>query len=125
MSASDDRAVDARTVRPYTVTGGRTRAGKDLDLSVEALVRSTSATANAKVVLEHRRIFDLCADQLLLVAELAAQLHLPLGVARVLIGDLAGEGLVTVHNSGLTSTTSTTTDQLKVLESVLSGISQL
>lgn len=124
MNIAVEGPVDARVVRPYTVTGGRTRAGEDLDLSLEALVRSTDATANPRVVLEHRRILELCADQLLSVAELAARLNLPLGVARVLIGDLAGEGLVTVHNSGLASTP-TTTDQLKVLESVLSGISRL
>jgi len=125
MSVNDDGEADARAVRPYTMTGGRTRPGEDMDLSLEALVRSTAATASPTVVLEHRRIFELCAGQLLSVAELAARLNLPLGVARVLIGDLVGDGLVTVHNSALMSTSSTTTDQLKVLESVLSGISQL
>lgn len=121
-SAADDEA-DERFVRPYTVTGGRTRAGEHLDLPLEALVRSTHTASSPKVVLEHRRIVELCTERLMSVAELASQLKLPIGVARVLIGDLAADGLVSVHNSALATTTPT--DQLKVLESVLSGISQL
>ncbi len=119
----DEGRVEERVVRPYTVTGGRTRPGAHLDLPLEALVRATTTPAPAKVVMEHRRILELCADQLLSVAELSAQLQVPLGVARVLISDLAGAGLVTVHHSELAATT--TTVQLKILESVLSGISQL
>lgn len=123
MNTSDDDFTEARVVRPYTVTGGRTRVGKRLDLPFEALVRRTTAAAHPKVVLEHRRILDLCADHLLSVAELSAQLKLPLGITRVLISDLAGAGLVTIHHTELTKTS--TADQLKVLESVLNGISQL
>ncbi len=123
MRADDDDALEARVVRPYTVTGGRTRVGAKMDLPLEALIRATAVPAHPRVVLEHRRILDLCVDRLLSVAELSAQLKVPLGVVRVLIGDLSRAGLVTVHHSQLTS--SSTTDQLKVLESVLNGISQL
>ncbi len=124
MSGSDGGGpVEARVVRPYTLTGGRTRAGRQMDLPLEALVGSTRAVVHPGVVLEHRRILDLCADRVVSVAELSATLSLPLGVTRVLIGDLAAAGLVAVHHSDLTATP--TPVQLKVLESVLSGISQL
>lgn len=123
MTPDEDVDVDERMVRPYTLTGGRTHTDASLELPLEALVRATEAEADQKVVLEHRRIVELCAERLISVAEIAATLMLPIGVARVLIGDLAGDGLVTVHHSALTSTAPA--DQLTVLESVLSGISQL
>ena len=122
MSARDDDRVEARIVRPYTVTGGRTRAGH-VDLPLVALVGSVGDVPPRGGVPEHGRILELCASQLLSVAELSAHLKLPLGVARVLIGDLVSAGLVQVHHR--TQATASTTDQLKVLESVLNGIAQL
>jgi hypothetical protein len=47
-------------------------------------------------------IVDLCA-QPRSVAEIAALLVLPLGVARVLLGDLAGAGVVFVHPTAASS----------------------
>src|SRR5919204_379047 len=85
---------------PYTKTGGRTRS--DYDLAIEALV-STSERGrfpDAAVLPEHRSICGLCLDTRS-VAEVAAHLRLPLGVARVLIGDMAGLGLVLIHQSGM------------------------
>ena len=43
-----------------------------------------------------RAIAALCHD-LLSIAEVSAHLHLPLGVIRVLVGDMADERLVMVH----------------------------
>ncbi|MFE1955361.1 DUF742 domain-containing protein, partial [Streptomyces sp. NPDC059524] len=45
---------------------------------------------------EHVEIVHLCRDRPQSVAELAAELDLPIGVVRVLIGDLVGEELVHV-----------------------------
>jgi hypothetical protein len=55
------------------------------------------------------------------VAEIAALLSIPLGVARVLVGDLADEGLVRVHQPANQQ------DQpdLALLEKVLSGLRKL
>ena len=44
------------------------------------------------------------------VAEIAAQLALPLGVARVLIGDLVTQGYLQVHTT-LGDSTTTTSDE--------------
>src|SRR5439155_705055 len=73
-------------VRPYTKTGGRTRS--DYDLAIEALVSTSERgrSPDAAVRPEHRSICGLCLDTRS-VAEVAAHLRLPLGVARVLIGD--------------------------------------
>lgn len=108
-------------VRPYFRTGGRTRPSQDL--AVEALV-STSERGRAlgRVrVAEHRSICSLCLDTRS-VAEVAAYLRLPLGVVRVLIGDVAGLGLVLIH-----SATPAAGDRpsIEFMERVLSGLRRI
>ncbi len=114
---------EAPYVRPYTVTGGRTRPS-GTDLPFEALVEARTGPRPEHPP-ESRRILGLAAGQYLSVAELSAHLRLPVGVVRVLVGDLADEGAVRVH--GLTTTVSgaAPATTLSVLESVLDGISAL
>jgi hypothetical protein len=101
MSSEDQRdnrqQEPGRLVRPYYMTGGRTRPAHD-DLELETLVSTTSLGQISPKVggVERRAIAALCRD-LLSIAEVSARLDLPLGVARVLIGDMADEGLVTLH----------------------------
>ena len=78
------------------MTGGRTRPTHDA-LAIEALVSTTSSVdLTPKLTVEQRAIAVLCHD-LLSIAELSAKLHLPLGVVRILVGDMADEHLVVVH----------------------------
>ncbi|MGI8767811.1 MAG: DUF742 domain-containing protein [Propionibacteriaceae bacterium] len=125
MESDDDVAYvsPTRLVRPYMMTGGRTRAdGRDLPL--EALVQTViPRAAGVPTSLEPAAILDLCDGAILSVAEVSAHLHLPLGVVRVLLGDLAGAGHVLLHNAG--SAPAVPVQQLAILESVLNGISQL
>lgn len=90
---------DPGRVRPYAITGGRTQPASRLDLPVEALVRTTrrGEAALPLLVLEWREIALLC-DRPLAVAEVAAWLRLPLGVARVLVADMVAEDLLAVMN---------------------------
>jgi hypothetical protein len=119
----DDEVVDeARTVRPYALTRGRTRAGRG-DLPLEALVRGVAGATDTTSTPERRRIIELSTASILSVAELSAHLSLPLGVIRVLVGDLADEGLIVVHTGSPSAAPAAT--NLKVLESVLNGISAL
>jgi Protein of unknown function (DUF742) len=108
-------------VRPYTRTGGRTRP--DYDLAIEALVETSERgrRQEAAALPEHRSICGLCVETRS-VAEVAAHLRLPLGVVRVLIGDMAGLGLVMIHQSGLLVGDR---PSLAFLESVLSGLRKL
>ncbi|WP_442785210.1 DUF742 domain-containing protein [Amycolatopsis sp. H20-H5] len=87
-------------VRPYARTGGRTRSAHDLAL--EALVSTSEDGRRYRGVrsVEHRRICDLCLDTRS-VAEIAAYLVLPLGVVKVLVGDMADAGLVLIHQTEL------------------------
>ena len=57
-----------------------------------------------------------------IVAEVAALLSLPLGVARVLLGDMASNGTVTVHQ---TASTPGNAPDLALMERVLSGLRRL
>jgi len=78
------------------MTGGRTRPAHE-DLEIEALVATTSSGQRTpKLSVEQRAIAALCHD-LLSIAEISARLHLPLGVIRVLVGDMAEERLVVVY----------------------------
>lgn len=108
-------------VRPYFRTGGRTRPSQDL--AIEALV-STSERGRAlgRVrVPEHRSICSLCLDTRS-VAEVAAYLRLPLGVVRVLIGDVAGLGLVLIHSA---TTVVGDRPSIEFMERVLSGLRRI
>jgi hypothetical protein len=111
----------ASAVRPYAWTRGRTKAG--LDLAIEALV-STSQRAKDQMGLlqvEHRAVAELC-EQTRSVAEVAALLSIPLGVARVVLGDMVGLNLVTVHQ---TASSAGNEPDLALMERVLSGLRRL
>jgi len=116
-----DSNAAAAAVRPYTWTRGRTKSG--YDLAIETLV-STSARGRAQVTtlqVEHRAVAELC-EQARSVAEVAALMSLPLGVARVLLGDMAGLGVVTVHQ---TASSAGSAPDLALMERVLSGLRRL
>ena len=82
MTSPDEQpASDRRRVRPYAMTGGRTRPTHD-DLELEALVSTTSTGEQTpKLTVEQRAIAALCHD-ILSIAEISSQFHLPLGVPR-------------------------------------------
>lgn len=85
-------------VRPYVITGGRsrpTRAALAVESLVSALPDRPDLPEDALLNREHQRILDLCRS-LLSVAEVAAYLGLPLGVVKVLVGDLWDLGAVQV-----------------------------
>jgi hypothetical protein len=66
---------------------------------------------------EQRAIAALCHD-ILSIAEVSAYLHLPLGVIRVLVGDMADEHLVMVHRP----TQGSDRPDLALLKRVLDGL---
>jgi hypothetical protein len=83
-------------VRPYAITGGRARPRHE-DLEVEALVSTTSVgELSPNLSYERRALARLCRD-VQSIAEISARMEVPLGVARVLVADMADEGLVTIH----------------------------
>jgi hypothetical protein len=104
-------------VRPYVLTGGRTRG--HVDFAVEALVTTVPRPARPGEPVEHTRIRELCRAPRS-VAEVAALLGTPLGVARVLLADLLAGGAVTVHR-----TADAGGPDLALMERVLFGLRRL
>ncbi|CDR15423.1 DUF742 domain-containing protein [Streptomyces iranensis] len=106
MSGDPERAArwfdDAAgpVVRPYAMTRGRTRSAAEEKLDLIAVVVADSAAhrtvADQTLSPEHIDIVELSRDSPQSVAELAAELDLPIGVIRVLIGDLLHAALVRV-----------------------------
>ncbi|AZM63620.1 MULTISPECIES: DUF742 domain-containing protein [unclassified Streptomyces] len=87
-------------VRPYAMTGGRTRSGPSgvrFDLiALVTLDPSAPEAHDPDLGPEHRALIGLCRPETQSVAELAAGTDLPVGVVRVLLGDLLERGCVTV-----------------------------
>ncbi|MCW2858304.1 MAG: hypothetical protein JWP48_12 [Actinoallomurus sp.] len=99
MSSAEDRWLDqdaGPVVRPYTVTGGRTRPRGDA-LDLIAVLEATNAPVHQRLRLgpEHRRLLTLCRRPIAF-ADLASEVDLPVGVVRVLVADLRDENLVRV-----------------------------
>ena len=96
MTPHDGSHVD-RVVPVYAVTGGRTRAaGQELPLEAVAIATTQAAGSATSLQTESRVIVELCARPKSL-AEVGAALGVPVGVARVLVGDLANGGYLDVH----------------------------
>ncbi|MET7675440.1 DUF742 domain-containing protein [Streptomyces seoulensis] len=88
-------------VRPYAMTGGRTQPGPTgVPFDLIALVTLDPAAPgtddSSALGPEHRTLIELCRAETQSVAELAADADLPVGVVRVLLGDLLELGCVTV-----------------------------
>jgi hypothetical protein len=84
-------------VRPFIMTGGRTRAERR-DLRVETLLQTNSTEIPETLNTEQVEILRACV-QPISVAEVAVKLGLVLGVVTVLAGDLITEGLLEVHQT--------------------------
>ncbi|HWG13683.1 MAG TPA: DUF742 domain-containing protein [Streptosporangiaceae bacterium] len=85
-------------VRPYAITGGRTRARLPLLLETLVSVPDYDIAVYQTLMAESREIYSLCRG-VRSVAEISAGLDIPLGVVRVLISDLADEGWIHIHPS--------------------------
>ncbi|WP_198961765.1 DUF742 domain-containing protein [Pseudonocardia sp. MH-G8] len=104
-------------VRPYVFTGGRTRSS--VELSIETLVSAAPQSPSTRLSGAHETVLGLCRESRS-VAELAVGAGVPLGVARVLVGDLAAAGAVTVHRSA-----GAAGPDLALMDRVLSGLRRL
>ncbi|MET8680410.1 DUF742 domain-containing protein [Streptomyces sp. NPDC004647] len=115
-------------VRPYSLTGGRTRFGHVLlvETFVAALdapeerAELTSGGWASRVMPEMQMIVELCR-RMRSVAEISALLKMPLGVVRVLLSDLADQGKIRVYGTGH----GTGQPDRALLERVLSGLRRL
>ncbi|MDQ3579123.1 MAG: DUF742 domain-containing protein, partial [Actinomycetota bacterium] len=91
------RRPGGRVVPVYAFTAGRTRSAGE-EIPVEALVTSTELAERhtAGLNIEYRTIVEM-GRQPVSVVEIGAALRVPVGVARVLVSDLANAGYLRVH----------------------------
>lgn len=114
-------------VRPYSLTGGRTRFGHVL--LVETFVAALEAPEErreltngnlGRIMPELQAIVEICR-RMRTVAEISALLKMPLGVVRVLLSDLADQGKIRVYGTGH----GTGQPDRALLERVLNGLRRL
>lgn len=113
-----DEQIGLLRVRPYALTGGRTRAS--VQLEIETLVRTTErgwsmrdeVTPIERSILEH-------AGEATSIAEIAAHLGVVLGAVRVIVGDMVAAGRLDRSNASAGG------PDASLLERVLDGLQQL
>ncbi len=84
-------------MRPFIMTGGRTRATRR-DLRVETMLQASLDHVPAGLPSEQEELLRLCVEPLS-VAEVAIRLQLVLGVVAVIAGDLIAADLLTIHHT--------------------------
>jgi Protein of unknown function (DUF742) len=123
VSAPEDRLFDraaGRIVRPYAMTRGRTRArGEALDL-ISIVVADPASVDRYDLDPEHLEVLAICWRPTPL-ADIASEIDLPLGVVRVLIGDMREKGLVEVRQP----VAPTRSPDERILRQVLDGLRAL
>jgi hypothetical protein len=84
-------------VRLYALTKGRTlpNGGATFGLIDVVVATGERSADHFRLGPEHRRILSICRRPIPVV-DLASEINLPLGVVRVLLGDLTGEGLLKI-----------------------------
>jgi hypothetical protein len=111
-------------VRPYALTGGRTRPTVDIPIEAQVTAAPIAAAQLAALTPHQRAIIEIC-ERPLALAEIAAYTNLPLGVTRVLVADLREDGFV-VTGPSLTETGSESgSSDIALLERVLNGLRSL
>ena len=113
------KAARSKRVRPYALTGGRTRSRYQLLVETLVSVPRYDPALSEALMPESKALYERARSQLS-IAELSALLAIPLGVVRVLISDLAAQGAVLVH-----PTAHTFRDDRHVLERILRGLREL
>ena len=121
---SEDRWFDrdaGPVVRPYALTKGRTlpSGGESFDLIDVVVATSDRMPEHFRPGPEHRRLLSLCRRPPPVV-DLTSEIDLPLGVVRVLLGDLISEGLVRVL-----STQKQPANDQRLLRMVLDGLESM
>lgn len=109
-------------VRPYALTSGRTQAAVELPIEATLALQPSAREKSWPAGDMASKIIELCSTPQS-VAEVSAKLRVPLGVARVLIGDLVTAGHLRTQTTMSESTT--TAERRDLIERTLSGLRAL
>jgi hypothetical protein len=120
MSGPDEpRPVDpdVSLLRPYLLTSGRAKpVDNTLEIEAQVVTSQLGAASQLNLTFERRDIVNLCRKTMS-VAEIAAMLGLHIGVAKVLVADLAALGYVVVRRPG-----NKPSQDLGMIERVIRGL---
>ena len=84
-------------VRPYALTQGRTRrTGESFDLVATVMATQAAITELGSLAFEYMSVLQL-ARAPTIVADIASDVDLPLGVVRIILADLRELGLVVIR----------------------------
>jgi len=112
-----DPDPDVTLLRPYLLTSGRSQpVDHTLEIETQVVSSDQGVAARQRLTFEHRDIVDLCRATMS-VAEIAARLGLHIGVARVLVADLAAQGHVVVSRPA-----AALNQDLGIIERVIRGL---
>lgn len=112
-----DDQPDISLLRPYLMTAGRAQpVDQSLEIEAQVLTSRLGAASHPQLTYELQKIVSLCRTTMS-VAEVAAMLRLHIGVARVLVADLAAQGYVVVRRPA-----THTSHDLGMIERVIRGL---
>jgi hypothetical protein len=112
----EDEGYRPRLIRSYTLTAGRTAS--KVELAMEATLRLQAGVEAPVLSPSAAQVLEVCDRRS--VAEVSALTKMPIGVTRVLLGDLIEQGLVRIQ---ATITDSTSNDErLELIERTLRGL---
>lgn len=121
MGHSDEDPRGA-LVRPYAVTRGRTEPTQAIAIEAVLVTSQHGIQAAPYSERDRRLIAHLCHERPQSLAEIAAYLKMPLGVARVLVSDMISAGLLVLHDANESGDIG---QRIDVLERVLVGLRRL
>ena len=110
-------------VRPYTLTAGRTDSGVELPLDAPVEALNTTAKPRRWPRNDVRGQILTCCAHSPSVAEIAAQLSLPLGATRFLVGDLVTQGYLRVR--AISGDSMTIDERRELISRTLTGLRAL
>jgi hypothetical protein len=111
-----ESATSARLVRAYTITRGRTHAA--VELPMEATLRVMPRDADVPLTPSALQVLHICDKRS--VAEVSALVAMPIGVVRVLLGDLVEQRLVRVQAT--ITEHSSKDERIELIERTLRGL---
>lgn len=119
-ASANDPECEIALVRSYLMTGGR--VAPSMDLAYEALLSTTprGVAAMEGLAFERQAIARLCRFEPQSVAEVSAKLNVPIGVVRVIAGDLVSESLLDVQ-----AATENVADDVSLILRLIEGVRAL
>lgn len=112
----EDEGYRPRLIRSYTLTAGRTAA--KVELAMEATLRLQAGAEAPVLSPSAAQVLEVCDRRS--VAEVSALTKMPIGVTRVLLGDLIEQGLIRIQAT--ITDKSSTDERLELIERTLRGL---